>query len=199
MRNKRRSTKKRRMRRSKGLELTLSRTTITSVPKAATTAGTGLYLTHQIANFPGASDITSLFQEFKVQSIKLRFRLVNAPNNNAAFPTLYIAPQKFFFTSLPVAPSASSEVWQFRGLRTYQFGPNALEFSCTYVPHYSLDVNNQGLAQGEIRRAGWLAAGATAVNLASAVYWIDRYDTPTNNSHTIELEAMVVLRCRGTK
>lgn len=183
----------------RGLVLTVPRTSITSVAKAATTAGTGLFLTHSLNNFPGVGDITSLFQEFKIQSIKLTFRLVNAPNNNAAFPTLYIAPQRFSFVQPGTVPTSVQDVWQFKDLKTYQFGPTALSFSHTYMPHYSLDVNNQALSTGEVRKAGWLGAAANAVNHASAVYWIDRYDTPTNNSHTIELETVLVIKCRGTK
>jgi hypothetical protein len=177
----------------------VSRVSITSVAKAATTAGTGLYLTHSLNNFPGVGDITSLFQEFKIQSIKLTFRLVNAPNNNAAFPTLYIAPQRFNFVQPGAVPTSVQDVWQFRGMKTYQFGPTALSYSQTFTPHYSLDVNNQALSTGEVRKAAWLGAAANAVNHASAVYWIDRYDTPTNNSHTIELETVLVLKCRGPK
>lgn len=183
----------------RGIILTIPRTTITSVAKAATTAGTGLFLTHSLNNFPGVGDITSLFQEFKIQSIRLTFRLVNAPNNNAAFPTLYIAPQRFSFVQPSTVPTSAADVWQFKGMKTYQFGPTNLSFSQTYMPHYSLNVNNQALAQGEVRKASWLAAGANSVNHASAVYWIDRYDTPTNNSHTIELETVMVLKCRGPK
>lgn len=176
--------------------LMVERVGITTVPKAATTAGGGLYLNHQLNNFLGASDITSLFQEYKIDKIRLTFRLTNAPNNNASFPTLYIAPQSFNY--LGAAPASSGEVWQFKGLKSYQYGPSALSFSEDYFPTYAHDVNTSA-GIGNVVRAGWLSVGASAIQHMSAVYWIDRYDVPTNNSHNIELEAKLFVSCKNPR
>jgi hypothetical protein len=79
-------------------------------------ADTGQYSSIRLVDFPSVSDFSSLFQYYRITKVSYTYTLVNAPNNNATFPTLYVAPQVYATSG---APSSRDEVMQYQGLQIF--------------------------------------------------------------------------------
>jgi hypothetical protein len=171
--------------------ITLHRRAIFTVGKAAADQGSASFLT--LNTFP-ASDIVSLFSEYRVKSVKLTHQLVNAPNNNASFPRLHIAPRGFS----NVAPSTRDEVLQYNGVEMYQYGPANITFARTYKPYVWLDA--VGTTTGkQVVVSPWIATDTGDVRHNIAVLWLDRYNSTSDPTHTIEVVLDVVIEARGPR
>jgi hypothetical protein len=152
----------------------------------------GNYRSFLLNSFP-TSDVTSMFQEYRIRSLTLTYALVNAPNNNASFPSLFVAPQHIFAATLP---TSRDEVIQYRGSQAYQFGPSRVSYSKTYTPYVSMDANTTG------RRfipSPWLSTSSDAVPHYTNVEWISRYNSTSDPTHTIELWVHALVDCRYTR
>jgi hypothetical protein len=189
--NKRPKTKVPRPIRRAGNFITIERELIAPISKLA--ADSGLYRSFTLAQFPD-SDIVSMFQEYKIKKIRLSWMLVNAPNNNADFPTLYTAPQHHFASGAP--PSSRDEVIQYKGIKHVQFGPANVMYSHTYVPFVPLDASTTGK---HFVPAPWLSTTTDTVPHYTSVEWISRYNSTSSPTHTLELIAHVVVEARGTR
>lgn len=193
----RRSTKRvrTRNRRQPGGEVhKLRRMFVQNINKVAADSGT--YYRSILADFPGASDITSLFTDYKITKLRYTIRLVNAPNNNANFPTLYFAPQSYVYNGS--SPSSASEVFQFKNLRTFQFGPSNLSTKLTVRPRVSVDVNN--LVNSGIPMASpWLNTANNSVPHIGIVWWISRYNSTTDTTHQLELQVDAWISARNSR
>jgi hypothetical protein len=62
---------------------------------------TGTYRSFKLSDFTAGSDIVSAFKYYRVISVSYKYMLVNAPNNNATFPTLLVAEQDFAYSGAP--------------------------------------------------------------------------------------------------
>jgi hypothetical protein len=162
--------------------------------RAKVGADTGTYLGFNCSQFLN-SDIVSTFQEFRIKSLRLSWVLVNAPNNNANFPTLYVAPQHISLGN----PTSRDEVIQYKGVKHYQFGPANLEYSQTYVPYVPLLNNSSASAGRQFQRSPWISTVTDLVTHYVAVDWLSRYNAAPDSSHTIELIVSAVIECRGTR
>ncbi len=192
MKNKRNPSVKRRSTRAKqNNSIVLTRKFITTRGKLA--ADTGTYLGFSLSQFVD-SDIQSVFTDYRIKSIKLSWLLVNAPNNNANFPTLYVAPQHISLS--PTAPTNRDEVIQYKNVKHYQYGPSNVMFEHTYVPYVPIDANTSGR---KFERSPWLSTLSNIVPHYVAVDWLSRYNSATDSSHTIELIVSAVIECRGTR
>jgi hypothetical protein len=170
-------------------QIVLHRRVIETVTKAAADAGYAYSLTLSDLN---ASDILSLFSEYKITSVTATHQLVNAPNNNATFPRLHIAPRGFSVTN----PVNRNEVLQYNGLQQFQFGPAAISYKHKYVPYVWIDAVSTAGTGKEVVRSPWIATDSDTVRHNYAVTWMDRYNTTTDPTHTIELLLDVVLIAR---
>jgi len=171
----------------------VSRKIINPITKIGSDSGS--YVSFRLGDFPSASEFTSLFTYYKIRRVELRFMLVNAPNNNADFPTLYIAPQDYV-TGGP--PTSRDEVLQYQDVQTYQFGPNNIMTKCSRVPTVTRDIGNQ-VGGGEIVKAVWLSTLNNSIQHLGFVYWLTRYNSPTDNSHTIEVEYTIHIDAKRTR
>lgn len=163
------------------------------VARAKLAADTGTYLGFSLSQFVD-SDIQSVFTDYRFKSIKLSWMLVSAPNNNANFPTLYVAPQHIFLS--PTAPASRDDVIQYRNVKHYQFGPANLQHEQTFAPWVPLDANTLGR---KFERSPWLSVSSNIVPHYVAVDWLSRYNSTADSTHTIELIASAVIECRGTR
>lgn len=170
--------------------IVVERQIIQTVAKAASDSGN--YRAYALSGFPDA-DIVSMFQEYRIKRIKLSWVLVNAPNNNASFPTVYVAPQHIFTGSVP---TSRDEVIQYRGIDNYQFGPCNLTYSRSFVPHVAIDASTSGR---KFEPSPWLSTVTDTVPHYTNVEWISRYNTTTDPTHTVELIAHAIIECRGTR
>ncbi len=170
-------------------QIVLHRRTVSTVTKAAGDTGYAYSITLADLN---SSDILSLFSEYRIDSITAHHQLVNAPNNNATFPRLHIAPRGFSTTN----PSNRAEVLQYNGLQQYQFGPAAISYKDTFKPYVWLDAVSTAGTGKEVKVSPWIATDSDTVRHNYAVTWIDRYNTTTDPTHTIELLLDVVLTAR---
>lgn len=161
--------------------------------RAKTAADTGSYLGFSASQFLD-SDIQSTFTDYRIKSIRLSWVLVNAPNNNANFPTLYCAPQHIALS--PTAPTNRDEVIQYKDVKHHQFGPSNLQYEKTFVPWVPLDANAVGR---RFVRSPWLSTQSNIVPHYVAVDWLSRYNSAADSSHTIELIVSAVIECRGTR
>jgi hypothetical protein len=142
-----------------------------------------------------SSDIISLFSEYRILSVTVNHMLVSAPNNaSASFPRLHIAPRGFSNTT----PISRNEVLQYNGVKMYQYGPANLEFKQTFTPYVWLDAVG-GATGKKLVKSPWIATDSDLVRHNTAVLWIDRYNTTTDNFHTLEAVIDVVLECRGPR
>jgi hypothetical protein len=170
-------------------QILLHRRVVSSVAKAAADGGFAYSITLSDLN---ASDILSLFSEYKIVSIVATHQLVNAPNNNATFPRLHIAPRGFSVTN----PTSRNEVLQYNGLQQYQFGPAAISYKHKFVPYVWVDAVSTAGTGKEVVQSPWLATDSDTVRHNYAVTWMDRYNTTTDPTHTVELLLDVVLIAR---
>lgn len=170
--------------------IVVERQIIQTVSKVASDSGN--YRAYALSGFPDA-DIVSMFQEYRIRSIKLSWMLVNAPNNNASFPTLYVAPQHIFTGS---APTSRDEVIQYRGIRNYQFGPANVTFTKSFTPYVPIDAATSGK---KFTPSPWLSTTTDAIAHYTNVEWISRYNSTTDPTHTVELLAHAVIECRYTR
>jgi hypothetical protein len=171
--------------------ITLHRRGVFSVPKPAADGGATAVVELSSLN---ASDILSLFSEYRILSVTSTYQLVNAPNNNASFPRLHIAPRGFSNTS----PLNRAEVLQYNGVKMYQFGPANIATKYTHIPYVWLDAVGTSTGK-QIVRSPWLATDSDTVKHNFAVNWIDRYNSTSDPTHTLEVILDVVLEARGPR
>lgn len=154
---------------------------------------TGLYQSFKLSDFP-TSDVVSLYSDYKILKFIVTYRLVSQPNNNSNFPTLYIAPQH---VASGTAPTSRDEVVQFKGVTSYQFGPSTMSYTRVFKPHMWLD--STGVTLRAVIPGTWCSTTSDTVPNFSHVYWLSRYNSAIDNSHTIELEVKAVIATRGTR
>lgn len=174
-------------------EITLHRRYVSTVTKAA--ADTGYAYSIQLSDF-NSSDIVSLFSEYKIKTVKVAFQLVNAPNNNATFPRLHIAHRGFSNTN----PTSRAEVLQYNGLKQYQYGPAAITSVHTFKPYVWRDTTTTAGGTGkEVVASPWIATDSDTVRHNYCVTWIDRYNTTSDPTHTIETLVDIVVVARNPR
>jgi hypothetical protein len=174
-----------------GNSVIIERELIATISKSA--SDSGLYRSFTLSQFPD-SDIISMFQEYRIKKITLTWMLVNAPNNNADFPTLYTAPQHYFASGLP--PASRDEVIQFRGVHHVQYGPANITHKVIYVPFVALDAATTGK---KFTQSPWLSTTTDSVPHYTSVEWISRYNSTSSPTHTLELVAHATIEARHTR
>lgn len=173
--------------------IVLHRRSVNTIAKAAADKGEAYVLDLSAFN---ASDILSLFSEYRILSVTATHQLVNAPNNNATFPRLHIAQRGFS----NVAPTSRNEVLQYNGLKMYQFGPANISYKQKFKPYVWLDAVNSVTGSGKrVIASPWIATDSDTVRHNFAVTWFDRYNTTTDPTHTLELILDVVIEARGPR
>lgn len=171
--------------------ITLHRRQIFALGKGTTDGGGTSLIRLSSLN---ASDILSLFSEYRILSATVTHQLVNAPNNNASFPRLHIAPRGFTNTS----PANRDEVLQYNGVKMYQFGPANISVVYKYKPYVWLDAVGTSTGK-QVVASPWLATDSDSVAHNLAVFWMDRYNSTSDPTHTIEVVLDVVLEARGPR
>lgn len=171
----------------------VERRLVNTITKIAT--DTGAYNSYRLVDYPSQSEFGSLFNQYKITKVEVKFILVGAPNNNAMFPTLYIAPQDYQTTGVP---SSRDEVLQFQGAKTHQFGPSNLVFTMSRVPTITRDIGNQ-VSGGEIAPAQWLNAINTSNQHLGFVWWLSRYNSVSDNTHTLDIEYSITISAKRTR
>lgn len=167
----------------------IQRRVVSDIVKGSGSVDSGLYRNVTLASFP-TSDISSLFTDYKFVSIEVTYQLYTQPNNNANFPTLFVAPQHLINTLTP--PANRDEVLQFRDVKTHQFGPSALSVKHRYKPFIKT-------GDGLIYRAPWISVANTTVAHMFNVEFLSKYNLATDNSHTIQLNVLATILCRRTR
>lgn len=170
-----------------------TRKTTFTIAKAAADSGRVVVMT--LADFASA-DMVALFGLYKIKSFKVTWRLVNAPNNNATFPTLHVAPQTYSI----VAPTALSDVQNLTKCSTFQFGPTAISYTRHFTPGIIMDAAGTGTGQVNLASdANWLTVFNTTVNHIACSYWVSRYNSTTDPTHTLEYDVEAVLALKSTR
>lgn len=173
--------------------IVLHRRYVSTIAKTASDAGYAYSLDLSLFN---ASDILSLFSEYRIKQVKISFQLVNAPNNNASFPRLHIAHRGFS----NVNPTSRNEVLQYNGLKQYQYGPANIAAVYTFKPYVWRDTVTTASGTGkEIVVSPWIATDSDTVRHNYCVTWMDRYNSTTDNTHTIETLVDIVVEARGPR
>jgi len=151
--------------------LVTSRMLTVTLPKVAADSGT--YRIVQLNNLPAFTDITNLFQEYRIDLVEYIYQMFTPNANNTYFTSLYVAPQR---TTLGGTPSSLDEVQQFAGLKVFQFGPTSQEFRISVKPSLSMDVNNSG-GYGSIRTSPWISCQNSSAVHMTVVDWLNNYNT----------------------
>lgn len=190
-RSRKTSRRKARVPKSLGAPCTkLTRVVTANLIKLATDSGT--YRSVTLSSVP-SSDITSLFQKYRILRVTNVYSLVNAPNNNADFPTLYIAPQEY---SNLTNVGSRDEVLQFRGFKQFQFGPATMTFRHSFVP--KVFANTDGPAK-MVTTSPWLSTATPAAPHMTCIEWLDRYNSTSSPTHTIQLTQILEVEATGTR
>jgi hypothetical protein len=153
-------------------------------------ADSGLYRSYSMALFP-SSDVTNLFQEYRIKWVELTYQLYNQLNNNSSFPTLFIAPQDW--NNNAGTPSSITEVQQFQGIKTFQFGPANPTATYRFTP--TVFVGGEKL----LHKSPWLSVSADTVQHMTSVEWLQRYNSTSDPTHTIQLSAKICVELRKTR
>lgn len=170
-----------------------TRKTTFAIPKGTADAGRVIVLT--LADFASA-DMVALFGLYKIKHFKVTWRLVNAPNNNATFPTLHVAPQTYSI----VAPASLSELQSQTKVTTFQFGPTNVSYSRSFHPGIIMDASGTGTGQVNVASSEhWLTVFNTAVNHIACSYWVSRYNSTADPTHTLEYDVEAVLALKSTR
>jgi len=187
-----RKQKSARQRRSKSSTMQFTRKLVFNQPKVA--ADTGSYSNPRLSDFT-TSDIVAMFQKYRINRLTYKFRLINAPNNNADFPTLNIAPVSYYSVT---APANRDEILQLTGGRSFQFGPTNIEFVVSVVPKIARGALSSGVGY-QISGPQWLDTTSTGVNHLAFGYWFARYNSTSSSSHTIEVEITANVSVMGAR
>jgi hypothetical protein len=164
-----------------------------NIAKAAADSGRVIVMT--LADFASA-DMVALFGLYKIKSFKVTWRLVNAPNNNATFPTLHVAPQTYSIG----LPATITDVQNLTKCTTFQFGPTAISYTRHFSPGIIMDAAGTGTGQVNLSSAEhWLTVFNTAVSHIGCSYWVSRYNTTTDATHTLEYDVEAVLALKATR
>jgi len=154
------------------------------------TGDSGIYRAWSLSDFP-SSDVISLFQEYRVKWVELTYQLYAQPNNNSNFPTLFTAPQKW--NNSAGTPSSIQEVQQFQNVVTHQFGPATMTRVFRFKPFAFIG------GEKLLATSPWLSVSADTVKHMTNVEWLQRYNSATDNSHTIQLSARLCVELRKTR
>jgi len=160
------------------------------ITKSATDAGS--YRSVALGVFP-YSDLASLYTEYRITNLEFHYLLVNAPNNNASFPTLYTAPNMFLSAG---GAANRDEVTQYQGVKVYQYGPSSVHAIFNYTPIVQLITAGVGTSNV---RSPWLNTASSNVPHLTNVEWIDRYNSTSDPTHTLQLTIKATIECRGTR
>jgi hypothetical protein len=171
----------------------VKRTVVVAIPKIA--ADSGSYRNVRLADFIGSADFTSLFTEYCIKRVQYTYTLVNAPNNNASFPTLYVSPQRLQYTG---APTSRDDVLQFQGTRPFQFGPTNIVYTLSVTPGTFLDASGL-VTGGNVKTSPWLSTANNGNQHFTIVDWISRYNSTTDLTHTLELQITAWFDLKGTR
>jgi len=164
---------------------------VADIGQGAGTVDRGIYRSWALSEFP-YGDVSTMFQEYRVFAFELTYQLYTQPNNNARFPTLFIAPQAFTNTA-GASPATRDEVVQFLGVKTHQFGPANLTYKVR-VPAKTFIG-----AERILRTSPWLSIGADGVRHMAVVEWISNYNAGADSSHVIRLSTKAILQFRKTR
>jgi len=159
---------------------------------AKTAGDSGLYrsVTAGLFNF---SDIFNMFQFYRITSVKFEYQLYNQLNNNASFPTLFIAPQQWGELAIP---TSQTEVSQFNKVRTFQFGPSRPTYTQTFKPFVNMVTTGPGRNPVP---SPWIATTGDSVQHMTHVDWLQNYNNTSAPTHTIRLIATATFQLRGTR
>lgn len=155
-------------------------------------ADSGLYRTFQLLLFPVA-DMQGLYSQYRVRNIKLEYQLYNQLNNNAPFPTLFIAPQSYNEGS---TPASIAEVQQFRNCKTFQFGPSRPSYAQSFVPYVNMVTTGPGRVAV---RSPWLTISGDAIQHLTNVEWLLNYNSTSFATHTIRLVVTAIIDLKNTR
>lgn len=167
-----------------------NRENVATITKVATDSGQFRSVT--LSQFV-ATDVISVFQDYRILKLTASYVLVNAPNNNASFPTLFLAPQHI---ASGFAPASRDEVLQYKGVKHYQFGPTAVRHDRAFDVYVPMDANATGKA---FVKSPWLSVATDTVPHYFSGEWISRYNTTADPTHTLELILSAVIECRGIR
>ncbi len=184
---------RRKKNRSKNI-ITIQRSIVLGITKITTDSGD--YNELSLGGFPGSSDLSSTFQQYRIKKARVTYKLVTAPNTAAAaFPTLYTAPQ---YLQAGV-PGSRDEVLQYQDMKVFQFAPSRTEVTYTYTPKVNRLIYRSAIASSYEPVTAWLSTLDLSAQHYYSVEWIDRYNTATNNDHVIEKVVTIWVECKQSR
>lgn len=155
-------------------------------------ADSGLYRTFQPLLFP-ITDLMGSFSQYRIKSIRVDYQLYNQLNNNSVFPTLFIAPQSWTEST---TPASLSEVIQFKGCKSFQFGPSRPVYTRTFKPHVNVSTTGPGRVPV---LSPWLSTTADTPQHLTHVDWLVNYNSTSAATHTVRLVVTAQFEFRGSR
>lgn len=152
------------------------------------TSGTGVVTTSgvsmvRLADFPAVADFTSLFSYYKINKLKISWRLANCPADGTIYPTIYswknMNPAAIAFTG--------PQLNQIQRVHKYQTSSDDRGFTHSFIP-YNLDVIYNGTNNAnQIQYNAWQSMTDTSVQYFGLAYFIENFGQSGNATGDIQL------------
>jgi hypothetical protein len=104
----------------------------------------GYGITFQLSSCIAASDISNLYDHYRLDKVEYYVELVTPNLSNLAYPRIVMAAD----WNNAVAPVSEAEVLEYRNASVYQFGPNRTVAKYTIVPRVSAEAYNSAVSTG---------------------------------------------------
>lgn len=137
----------------------------------------------RLVDLPGVTDFSNLFAYYKINKMKITWRLANCPADATIFPTVYswknMNPAAISFTG--------PQLNQIQRVYKYQTSSDDRTFSHTFVP-YNLNVVYNGTNNAnQIQYNAWQSINDTAVQYFGLAYFIENFGQTGNATGDIQL------------
>lgn len=152
------------------------------------TSGTGVVTTSgvsmvRLADFPSLTDFTNLFSYYRINKLKVCWRVANCPADATIFPTIYswknMNPSAITFTG--------PQLNQIQRVHKYQTSSDDRGFTHSFIP-YNLDVVYNGTnSANQIQYNAWQSMNDTAVQYFGLAYFIENFGQSGNATGDIQI------------
>lgn len=150
---------------------------------------------------PNSSEFTSLFDQYKIMKVKLRFipfgDNVNLPISTMTGTSSLMSPGGPLITAIDyddtTAPTSAADLLQYQASRVT---PVPKPLSMTIRPKFAAEIYRSGLATGYGARSGWLDTANADVPHYGIKYWMNS-PSALSSSFTYQVWAEVYLALKG--
>jgi hypothetical protein len=158
-------------------------------------ADSGKGFNWQLADLPGYSSFTGLYDSYMITKVEVIIELVNLGSTNL-YPTLLIYPDYDDITS----PTLSNALDNMQ-MERFQFGPNKMSFRRSIVPRVSIGTITTSASSvvGIPRAHQWVDCAAPTIAHFGVKMFITQYNSTYTASSQLAYSARYHFSCRNPR